>query len=451
MSKSITFAALPVNMKNFKLLLTSISPEYSVCVRGRHAVGKSEGVYQAAQEMRSEIYKDPEMCKMAIKEFGGKIKTPNGWVTEWSYDLGIPVLERRLSQMTEGDIVGLPFMKGEDTFDKNGHKVTQASTSFKPCDWLITSCEVPVVLFLDERNRALEGVKQAVFQLTDSKAFYGYYLHADSRVVVAENSGDEYQVQQCDPAEISRCATVILEPSVKDWIDYATPRCHEGTIEFIRQNENLLENKGPFEPDTKYPDRRAWFKLDQEAQRLDLFDSPDNILLDVLACSMLGISAGRKFTSFLKERDREVSAKDILKNWASAKKRLAGKSTVTNEQYVECASKLEVWTTKNTMDDKQAEQYGRFMQDAPAEVMMVAWSNLMRNNKNVARVHSYTEKLIMATMNGDDVSNIKIPSAAEKTKGKKTATAPAAVASPGPEGASADEGVGEPKKRGAKR
>ena len=132
MSKSITFAALPVNMKNFKLLLTSISPEYSVCVRGRHAVGKSEGVYQAAQEMRSEIYKDPEMCKMAIKEFGGKIKTPNGWVTEWSYDLGIPVLERRLSQMTEGDIVGLPFMKGEDTFDKNGHKVTQASTSFKP-------------------------------------------------------------------------------------------------------------------------------------------------------------------------------------------------------------------------------------------------------------------------------------------------------------------------------
>ncbi len=42
--------ALPVNMNDFKRLLVNVSPEHAVCVRGRHAVGKSEGVYQAAEE-----------------------------------------------------------------------------------------------------------------------------------------------------------------------------------------------------------------------------------------------------------------------------------------------------------------------------------------------------------------------------------------------------------------
>ena len=163
--------AQPVDMGQFQNLLSQLSPDISVCVRGKHAVGKSEGVYQAAALLRNDVYKDPQVCARLVASFGGAVKTPSGPVTEWKYDLGVPVVERRLSQMTEGDIIGLPFREGEDTFSETGARLTFASTQFKPCDWIIISAEVPVMLFLYERNRALPGVKQAVFQLTDSKAF----------------------------------------------------------------------------------------------------------------------------------------------------------------------------------------------------------------------------------------------------------------------------------------
>jgi len=414
MSKNITLTSLPVSMVDFKKLLINISPEYAVCVRGRHAVGKSEGVYQAAMDIKSDFYKDAKNCARTIEAFGGKIKTPDGWVTNWNYDMGIPVLERRLSQMTEGDIIGLPFQHGKDVFDSTtGQRLSSSSTSFKPCDWLINACEFPVILFLDERNRALEGVKQAVFQLTDSKAFYGNHLHDETRVFVAENDGDEYQIQQCDPAEISRCITVTLAPSVKDWLDYATPRCNEATIEFIRNNERLLENDGIFEPNKKYPDRRSWFKLDQECQRLGLFDESSNHMLYVLACGFLGIETGSKFEKFLKERNREVNAQDILTNWNKAKKRLAGNSTISSERYVECVNKLSDWTSKNKLTYEHAEQFGKFMQDAPAEVMMTAWANLQKDVKNLAMLHKFVEKLIMGSLEGEDPKKIKIPSAEE--------------------------------------
>ena len=72
-----------------------------VLIRGRHGVGKSEVVYQIA-EART-----------------------------------LPVVERRASQMTEGDLVGLPSTDGN-------------CSSFNPPDWYVEACERAVVLFLDE-------------------------------------------------------------------------------------------------------------------------------------------------------------------------------------------------------------------------------------------------------------------------------------------------------------
>ena len=139
----------------------------------------------------------------------------------WTHDMGLPVIERRLSQMSEGDTIGLPKMEGR-------------FTSFKPCDWLICSCDFPVLLFLDERNRALEQVKQSVFQLADSKAFYGHRLHPETIIVIAENIGDAYTVNQSDPAEISRAATVHLDPTKEEFIDYISNKCDSALVEIGR-------------------------------------------------------------------------------------------------------------------------------------------------------------------------------------------------------------------------
>ena len=368
-------AALPVSMAAFQKLIQALTPNITLCVRGRHAVGKSEGVYQAATKISNDFYKSDEwqqVLKAEKNDLPAELKDHN-------YDLGLPVIERRLSQMTEGDIIGLPRLK-----DHEGGSYT--STQFKPCDWLVYACRFPVVLFLDERNRALEGVKQAVFQLTDSKAFYGYKLHPDTRIVIAENVGDSYQVNECDPAEVSRCATVTLEPSLDEWVSYAKEHCHHATIEFIKTEGGLkvLEHTDTFEPNMKYPDRRSWFKLDQMLQKQGLFERANDHVFYVVACSMLGVTVGKAFTDFCRAYQFAVSAEDILKNWVETKKRISnGAGNPTNEKWIECSEKLvnfidQTYKASKSLDENQVENLAKFLKECPPEIRVKLFGTIQK-------------------------------------------------------------------------
>ena len=400
-------------MKSFQELGTSISPEVALCVRGRHAVGKSEGVYQIASKIKDPFYNSDEWAAIRADEDNG---LPDE-IRNHTYEDGIPVVERRLSQMTEGDIVGLPFM---ETNKRNGSQ----STAFKPCDWLMNAVEFPVMLFLDERNRALEGVKQAVFQLTDSKAFYGEKLHTNTRIIVAENVGEGYEVQQCDPAEVSRCFTVTLEPTANEWIEYAKNTCHEFLIAFIRENDNHLEYKGQFAPNKKYHDRRAWMKLDKELQTLGLYDDPGRQLFFVICAAAIGVEMGAKFATYVRNIDRSVSAKDIVTDWDKAHKRLKGKSKhVSNESYVTCVGKLGDFLEKTRINEGQAIEIARFMFDAPPEIRTNLYSHVNKHPKNMWEIHKHVNKLMLATASGGDTTGLEKPeSLNKKAKSKKKAS-----------------------------
>ena len=389
-------ACIKIGMEDLQNLLASFDPTISVCIRGRHAVGKSEGTYQAARRMRDDFYKNAEHVARY----------------KWTYDDGLPVVERRLSQLTEGDLTGMPDMDA-------GRK----STVFKPCDWLIDACERPVLLFLDERNRALEGVKQAVFQLMDSRAFYGHKLHPGTHVIIAENVGDLYNVQQCDPAETSRAATVELDPSVDEWLKYASlpGKCHGLTVNFIRSNKEFLEfdpsdaskTKKAFEPNKKYPDRRSWFKLDAQLQQTGLMDRPGDPMFYIMTASMVGIEAALKFTEFAKTYDRQVSLKDILTDWPAAKLKMGN---VTSAKYLEIAKKLEGFLATTKVTGEQAKQIGLFMHDAPAEPRMVTWSFIQKNSANLFKIHPYVDELMVRTATGDTEDASPAPATATKRK-----------------------------------
>jgi len=412
--------ALPVGIKSMQNLISSISPDITVCVRGGHAKGKSEGIHQSAALCRDDFYLDSANCARmveALKEeplVAKRLKESGG---VWDYEMGLPIVERRLSQMSEGDVVGMPNL--ESRF-----------TTFKPCDWLIHSCDFPVLLFLDERNRALEQVKQSVFQLADSKAFYGNLLHSGTRIVIAENIGDAYMVNQSDPAEVSRAATVLLETTVEEWIDYAQKTCHPATVEFVRQNHRSLEHNGPFEPNKKYPDRRSWWKLDKELDRLGLFDTPEDHMFYVISGAFLGAETASAFNKFCKERERHVSAKDVLTDWKKAKARLGVE--VSNEQYIELASKVNDHMEKHVLSDEQADNVALFMKDCPPEVRLVVWTGVQKINDTMMKVHARVWELIVATATGKDTSNIAVtvglkssggssanPDAKAKTRGAK--------------------------------
>lgn len=392
--------AIQVGMKTFQRLLKTFSPNVSVCVRGRHAVGKSEGVYQSAEQIFSDFYKEPT----------------NANKYAWLYSQGLPVIERRLSQLTEGDITGMPNLDEK-----------RESTQFKPCDWLIDACNRPVLLFLDERNRALEGVKQAVFQLMDSRAFYGYKLHPETRVVVAENVGELYTVNQTDPAEVSRAATMELNPTVGEWLEYAGGRgnCHPMVVDFIRQNPNFLEfdpnapenAKKVYESNKKYPDRRSWKKLDNELQLSGLIDRPGDEIFYAMVGSMVGVEAALKFTEFCKNYDRQVSAKDIVTDWAAAKRKLGIKEVLPSSQdeeankayeakyqakFTELSHALIALSKQTTFTVEQAHQFSNFMKDCPAEPFMNTWAGIQGNTKNVYRIHKEIEDLLVQRVTQGD-------------------------------------------------
>ena len=412
--------AIIVGFSGYQDLLTSISADTVVCVRGRHAIGKSEGVYQAAARRRSDFYKNPENCKRMVEAMSdpthGGVKHVTGWVKEWSYEMGVPVVERRLSQMTEGDMIGIPY---------RSEVAGQGATQFLACDWIIQSCHFPVMLFLDERNRALDGVKQAVFQRADSKAFYGNRLHPETMVVVAENVGEAYQVQQNDPAEVSRWVTMQLEPSAEEFFSYAESFLHEAIVEFLRSNPKALEYIGTYEADKKYPDRRSWVKFNEECKRLGILDE-DNppMLLRILAGGYLGVETGASFYKFCQERERQVKADDILNSWSKTKKKLSKQGTISAEKYTEMVHKIGDWIKweeevagekkRNLLTDEQSRELAKFMHDCPSEPRMACWSHLQKNTENLFKVHPHIMKLMVATATGEELTSTPDEEESEK-------------------------------------
>lgn len=392
--------AISLEMKSFKELCSKFSPERAIMVRGRPGIGKSQSVYQIATTLRSEMYLSHDNCiamskefraessfRKTLKRFWKKNENDPRYVNHprdvWHYDMGIPVMERRLSQLSESDVVGIPFDSG-------------IGTVFKPTEWLILTTRWPCILFLDELNRAVKQVEQSTFQIADSKAFYGHLLHDETRVYVACNIGDQFDVTPMDPAAISRYAVVDLDPSLEDWCEWARDECDPCLVEFIRSNPKLLEHDGEFEPNKKYPDRRAWANADAELTQGGLYNDPGSPLFVRMTASMVGFAAANAFASFCKERASEISAKEIITNWNLAKKRLPKSGTEKYiQKMIELASKLTDHIAKLDLTDEQAENVGTFMKEAPPEAAMIVWKTVANSRNNIRSVSTYIEDLMV--------------------------------------------------------
>jgi hypothetical protein len=160
----------------------------------------------------------------------------------------------------------------------------------------------------------------------------------------------------------------------------------------------LLENKEEFEPNKKYPDRRAWANLDAELEYANLYENvSDRVFIDMSA-SMVGFAAANSFWDFCKNRATDISALDIVKDWKLAKKRLPAVGTEKyTQKMVELSGKISDHLQKNilTKDSKEPENVGLFMRDAPAEACMTVWLSLSKNNTNLFAVVDHIGDLMV--------------------------------------------------------
>ena len=230
-------------------------------------------------------------------------------LTRYFKEKGIPVKTLFLGQMSDpGDLLGLPN-KDEET----------GKTVFMPPYWFPVDGQ-PIVLFLDEINRARPEILQTVMDLVLNRKLAGRELPEGSRIIAAGNDGEEYQLTDLDPALVSRFNIYTFRPTVEDWLLWATRTgLDERILNFIGANPELLDRSADTKEDQgldKDPDRRAWEKV---ARLMENIPNPLPVHQKVVA-GIIGVQAAAQL--FLSFRKVDLSPIDLLTDFKKAKKSL---------------------------------------------------------------------------------------------------------------------------------
>ncbi len=213
---------------------------------------------------------------------------------------GCKVVSLFLGQMSDpGDLIGIPH-KNEET----GH------TEFMPPYWFPTD-DTPVVLFLDELNRARPEVLQTIMDLALNRKLAGRSLPAGSRIISAVNNGEEYQLTDLDPALVSRFNIYEFVPSVQDWLLWANKNgIDERIVTYISSNPKALDNQTAVEDLEnleKTPDRRGWVRVSEIIKGKDVLKNSHK---SMIAGIIGGVGASR-FFDFL-DHNHILTAKELL-------------------------------------------------------------------------------------------------------------------------------------------
>ena len=213
-------ANININITELKALLDMTPADQNLMLVGDHGIGKSE------------------------------------ILTEYFSSRGMKVVPLFLGQMSDpGDLIGIP-----------NRNETTGKTDFMPPYWFPLDGK-PIVLFLDELNRARPEVLQTIMDLALNRKLAGRSLPEGSRIISAVNEGDQYQLTDLDPALVSRFNVLNFRPTVQEWLLWAEKAGVDVRVrDFIRDNPIWLDKN----PDAregadtgleKTPDRRGWKRV----------------------------------------------------------------------------------------------------------------------------------------------------------------------------------------------
>ena len=327
--------ASAMSVKTFIDVVPNLPNDVSVLLRGPHGIGKSQVVRQVA----------------------AKIAAAEGIE-------GYEVIDRRLSQMSEGDMIGLPSVEGE-------------TTRFNPPDWYKRACLKPVCLFLDELNRATHEVMQAAFQVVLDRELNGWKLHPQTRVFSAVNASQEYTVNEIDPALLDRFWVIDLRPTPSDWLAWARgPGSIDPTvIDFLANNEKWLDPPKGADLGGKHPSRRSWERLSKALSSAEINETPEDPRFYPMCMGFIGVEATIAFVDFAKTVDNQVSGRDVIEEYPKFRAKV---KRLTVDRLNPVIEKMAEYVTKEVkvLTDKQGTNLKSFMKDLPDEHKIFAWTKL---------------------------------------------------------------------------
>ncbi len=344
-----------MDIKTFNLVAGNLPPEIAVLMRGPTGVGKSH-------------------LARAL-----------------STSLDLPFIDVRLSTMSEGDVGGYP--------DIEGMKETGVMTFCMP-SWFMRACKEPVVLMLDEMNRALPGVQQSAFQLVldrelgNDKDGNPYKLHPETRIFAAVNAGAEYDVNDMDPALLRRFWTIDLEPTNADWLEWAEGNIDEVVIDFIRQNPSHLRvDVSTVEPGTICPNPASWHRLNDSLAHMGWAPKANGIAgadcppgFYAVSQGFVGTEAAIALATFVKGYDLVVTAEDVLERYDEVKDRVAEMNASDVTSVIE---RLAVHCKENKWNAAQTKAVAAFSAELGGEMLIALWNGISQsgNLPNIQKIH----------------------------------------------------------------
>lgn len=256
---------ISISIDELKRLLTAMPTDQNIMLTGRHGIGKSE--------ILTRFYAERDMKVVTL--FLGQMSDP-------------------------GDLIGLPN-KNEQT----------GKTDFMPPYWFPTDGE-PIVLFLDELNRARPEVLQTVMDLVLNRKLAGRQLPKGSVIISAVNDGDEYQLTDLDPALVSRFNIYQFRPTATEWLLWAQENgLDERVVYFISNNADWLD--GDIKQVDEYvgleksPDRRAWKKVSDLIKGIDRLDDYKKFVAGII-----GVAATAAFYASVAEKTLSMARVCLL-------------------------------------------------------------------------------------------------------------------------------------------
>jgi hypothetical protein len=262
-----------IKISEFLNIQEILFPERSVIIFGSHGIGKSAIVYELAK------------------------------------DRGLPVIERRLSQITDDLILGIPYLRKDQDNDDRVTKMTLFN-------WIKQACDEPVVLFLDEVDRASLEVQQAVFQLAGSRRLWDKELHPETCIICTGNGHpdvmDRYPgVKELGAALLDRFWVGYIDPTIGEWIEWAeSHEIHPLVISFIKENPDLLEVKNEeYMENVVYQTRRSWSWFSNHLYDLEKIGKEDQIAL--LSSGYISMDTGMSFQAYYHD-NKQIKIADVI-------------------------------------------------------------------------------------------------------------------------------------------
>lgn len=239
-----------------ELLELGYKANLPVLIEGTHGIGKSEIIEQAATAMR------------------------------------IRCIVRDLSLMEPPDLIGMP-------------RSDKGRTVYDPPEFLPKNGKG--LLVFEELNRCERYMMAPCLQLLTARTLNDYRLPGGWLPVAAINpSGDEYEVNDLDPALLSRFIRVRYAPTPENWLAWAGKNgIHSDVFRYVRDCPGVFDTGNP----------RSWTGVSNLLNATAANTKPST--LNNAIAGLVGAEHAAAFFHIGGCPDVEISADDVIERYAT--------------------------------------------------------------------------------------------------------------------------------------